>query len=541
LPGLGTYTFPDPVAKTATMSLKVGIDDDGNLWAESDKDNAPMFGVSGVGGSSSTLTRLWDSVGKTSTPGTDTVQAKSDFDMYEPFCRRKCVGTWAIDGDKAKFTVAAYYGDADYTEDGSMGDYVAVEINPLWWYESEDKSIIGVSGSPHPGWEPHPVCVAADGTPREKTYLPVYALALKDGHAVSLPGYQNEFGSYKSMWDKARTYGDGSLKNAAIIEPSVVDHYEWLLETIEFATQNCQTVMTGATSMRYAEDVITAAPAANQLVVTDTIGKQLVVGQTIYVTSNYQWTPSNISAYNVITAISACTEDGTLDASGSYRLITYNGTDRTSSITAGTTQIVSRPWITGATQGYAPGVNAVLGHTGSPVSNTNWKYPMMYRWRENTYGNQYMTALDLMDERVAVDDSYKIRWWYNPDLQHNGATKYYPADNNKPDTTDLNKESNGWITLSVETPTASYVNGYIKEEGADERHPCIRVPINTVGGSATSYICDFASLVDSYVVRAVRRRGHVASGSAAGPRLVSAYFSPAYGYWYSGAGLFMTQ
>lgn len=35
----------------------------------------PRFGVQGIGGSKAALTRLWDSVGKTATPGTDTVEA----------------------------------------------------------------------------------------------------------------------------------------------------------------------------------------------------------------------------------------------------------------------------------------------------------------------------------------------------------------------------------------------------------------------------------------------------------------------------------
>ena len=535
----------NPAQWNPRMTLQVGRDEHGGLWAVGEGgSDYPKYGVSGVGGSSTTLTRLWDAQNKTATAGTDAAAGSSDFDTLPPFNRKKCVGNWTVVNGAAVFNVQAYYGDADYAEDGSKGDYVAVEVPPVYWYHDETTGTLGVSAGPHAGWEPHPVCVDGDGHVREKTYLPVYALALKDGHAVSLPGYQNYFGGYKDNWDQARTYGDGtSFVNLAIIEPSAVDHYEWLMQTIEFATTNMQTIMNGAVSMRYVNDAITAAPAANKIVVTGTIGDNYVVGQTIYIGADRGDSPSaKGAAYNCITAIQNCDADGTLNESGTYRLITYDGTDRTASITAETTIITSRPWITGATQGYASGVSAVLGHTGSPVSNSSGKYPMMYRWRENVYGNQNMTCLDLMNTRVADGtDQYKLQWYHNPDLQHMGAAKYYPSSTSKPDLTDLTTAANGWKLLGTETPKESYADGYIKEEGFDAEYPHVRVPTLTKNGSATTYYADYAYLVTSNAVRAVRRRGLLAAGAYYGPRAVAANYATSYATWYYGSGLFFTQ
>ena len=534
----------NPAKKDASMTLPVGRDNNGKLWTAGNT-GAEKFGVAGVGGSSPTLTRLWDAAGLTATPGTDEAAGSSGFDKYPVFNRKKCVGSWSVVEGKAVFTPQAYYGDADYAEDGTMGDYVCVDVPPVYWYEDKENGIIGISGSAASGWKPHPVCVDKDGNVREHTYLPCYALALKDGHAVSLPGYQNFFGCYKDNWDKARTYGDGStFVNFAIIEPSAVDHYEWLMQTIEFATQNMQSVMNGAVSMAYnTNHKITAAPAANKIVLTAAIGDLFVVGQTIYIGSDHAATPSGgVSAYNCITAIDKCDADGTLNASGTYRLITYDGTDRTASITANTTKVASRPWITGATQGYASGVSAVLGHTGSPVSNSSGLYPMLYRWRENTYGNQNMTCLDLMNQRVAVSSDYKLQWYFNPFLQHLGASKYYPSSTSKPDATDLSTEANGWVKLATETPVAGYKDGYIKEEGADAEYPHVRVPVATGSpASATTYYCDYAILVYSSAVRAVRRRGSLSYGAASGPRYVYATYAPSFSHWYSGSGLFFAQ
>ena len=537
----GNKYKPDP--KDETMALRVGVDSDGRLWASGDSGD-DRFGVSGVGGSSTTLTRLWDASGLTATPGTDQTQAQSDFDTFAVFNRKKCVGSWTVENGKAVFTPQAYEGDADYAEDGTMGDYVAVDVPPTYWYHDESRGILGVSGGPHPGWKPHPVCLDANGEIREHTYLPVYALA-KDGngHAVSLPGYDPIFGNYKGLWDAARTYGDGSsFTNAAIIEPSVVDHYEWLMMTVEFATTDMQSVMQGAVNMPYnTGHTITAAPAANKVVLTAAIGNLFVIGQTIYIGADHGATPSGVSEYNHITAIENCNADGTLNDSGTYRLITYDGTDRTSSITANTTKIASRPWITGATGGYASGVGAVLGHTGSPVSNSGAKHPARYRWRENPYGNQNMTALDLFNVRTEDDESYHLDWYVNDQLRHQGAALYYPSTTSKPDLTDLQTEAKGFRKLTTTTPVASYADGYIKEEGFDTDLPCFRVPTLTKNGSASTFYADYAYLVTSYAVRAVRRRGNVNFGANYGPRAVYAYSAPSTGHWYYGAALYMVQ
>ena len=105
----------------------------------------------------------------------------------------------------------------------------------------------------------------------------------------------------------------------------------------------------------------------------------------------------------------------------------------------------------------------------------------------------------------------------------------------------MQNADNGWELLGTETPKESYVNGYIKEEGFDEKYPHVRVPTLTTGGSATTYYADYAFLVTGNVVRAVRRRGAVAYGATAGPRFVYALYSPSNAYWSYGSGLYFTQ
>lgn len=490
------------------------------------------FGVSGVGQSSPTLTRLYDAVGMTATPSTDLVAGSSDFDNYAPFNRRKCVGYWTAGDGKAVFHVQAYEGDADYAEDGTMGDYVAVEVEPFYYYDKD--GVMAVSTYPWPGYEIHPVCKDYDGNVRAKTYIPVYALAQDaNGKAVSLPGFQNQRGGYSDLRTYATTYNATGIANFAMIEPAAVWHYEWLLMTIEFATTNPQAIIYGTASMRYSDDKIVAVPGANMIVVGST-GSNFVVGQTIYIGSSYSSSVDVRTSYNRITAIDRCDADGTLNASGSYYRFTYDGTDRSSSIVVNTWAVASRPWCTGATAGFAPGVNAVKGHTGSPVNNTNGKYPMRYRWRENVYGNQNMTTLDLADLRVADGDSFHLDWYFLADPR-----KYIPFGNYGK--ADIQNTAKGWVKLGVSTPVASYVNGYIKELGFDTTYPWVKVPILTSGGSASTYYSDYANLVTSNEVRCVRRGGTVNTGGTAGPCYFSATDTVSYASWHCGATLYFLQ
>ena len=494
----------------------------------------PRFGVSGVGGSAAKLTRLWDSVGLTEpTPGTDTTPCSSAFDAYAPFNRKKCVGNWVLDtasaSPKAKFNVRAYYGDADYAEDGSMGDYVAVEIEPFYYFESGD--MLGVSEHQFPGWHIHPVCVDYDGNVRQKTYIPCYAMGLKDGHAVSLPGYQNETGDYKGLWTFAQTYNNEDVQQFAMLEPSAVDHYEWLLFTIEYATQNCQSIMSGCSNIRYSEDKITAVPTANQIVLSGNLVSSFMVGATLYIGSGL-WNAEHPSSYNYITAVELCDADGSPSTSGTYTLITYDGTDRSDSITLNKTIACMKPWIPGATDGWA-GMNPVKGHTGAPVNLTNSRYPMRYRWRENVYANQYMTSHDLANVRVDNGDgTYHLEWYYNADPRK--ITKPYNYG-----LSDLT-ETKGWVKLGTETPTAEYKNGYVKELGKDVNYPFVHVPVAT-GASDTTYYCDYAYLVNSGAVRCVRRRGALGIGAYDGFRYFSAYYAPSTAYWHYGAQLYFIQ
>lgn len=493
-------------------------------------DGVHRYGVSGLLNSSPTLTRLYDAVGLTATVGTDAATATNDFDDRTPFNRRKCVGTWNMINGKPVFEVNAYLGDEDYAEDGTMGDYVAVEC-PRAFYKM-DGTTLEISAHQYPGYRPFDI-FCRNHDPEDTMpfyYLPAYALALdEDGHAVSLPGLDNCQGDYKTLFDAARTYKNGALGQFAILQPAAVNFYEWALFTVEFATNNCQAIMAGCSALRHnADDRVTFIDEEHLL--TNNYYASRVDGQYVAIIS----TATDINTYTYLAthkviSVTRCDASGTADASGTHQLLEVEdlGKEYFEYDLTGATEyrIAARPYRTGA-------CNDVLTPSGSPVSNSNGYYPMRYRYRENVFANQYKTVVDLFAMRVGTGDSdYYLEWYYIT----NPADVTTPKNYGSADMAD-----SIFTKLGTETPHANYVSGYIKTKKYDAEFPDIWIPGDTTG-SATTYFCDYASLVHSSVVRSVRLGGHWSNGSLDGFSYVYAYTAPSTGSATYGGDLCIAQ
>ena len=493
------------------------------------------YGVSGIGQSASALTRIWDSVGMTAQVGTDGDNSNvvNNFDDVTPFNRRKCVGHWEIRNGGAHFVVEAYYGEEGYAEDGSKGDYVAVECPRAYYYLKD--GILGVSAHHYQGWRPFDIfCRNHDEEDTfEYAYLPAYALAVDaDGHAVSLPGLDNAQGNYAQLLNMARTYKGGALGGFAVIQPAAVNFYEWALFTVEFAQQNGQAVMQGCTSLRHSNDDRVTFVDATHLLTSNYFAAR-VAGQYISViAADIDINNSGYLATHKVTAVTRCDAAGNASASGTHQLLTVEDLDRNyyEYDTTGATEyrIAARPYRTGCCDG-------VSTPSGSPVSNNDAYHPMRYRWRENVYGNQYKTSVDLFNKRIGTgDDDYYLEHYYLHD-----PANYVPANTNKPDAADL--QTAVFTKLDVETPHSKYINGYVKSKVYSTEYPDIWIPDETTGGSASTFYADYANLVNSSAVRSVRFGGYWAYGSYDGFSFFAGYYGPAYGSAYSGGDLCFIQ
>lgn len=118
--------------------------------------NAKRYGVIGIGLANATLTRIYDAVGMVAQVGSDGDNSNviNMFDDAAPFNRRKCVGEWHMVNGKPKFIVNAYYGDPDYTEDGSIGDYVAVDCPPAYYQYDTANGKLVISSFHYDGYRP---------------------------------------------------------------------------------------------------------------------------------------------------------------------------------------------------------------------------------------------------------------------------------------------------------------------------------------------------------------------------------------------------
>jgi hypothetical protein len=459
------------------------------------------YGVSGIGQSASALTRIWDSVGMTAQVGTDGDNSNvvNNFDDVTPFNRRKCVGHWVLHDGRPQFVVEAYLGDEDYAEDGTKGDYVAVECPRAYYYNKD--GILGVSAHHYPGWKPFDIFCHNhnDEETFEFAYLPAYALAVKDGHGVSLPNLDNAQGGYKALFDVARTYNNADVKGFAMLEPWAVNFYEWALQTVEFAKQVPTDIMKGCLSLR-SNDADTVVFIDATHVLCNNYYASRVAGQYIAITPSGTGHTSYTyqATHKVISAI-RCDASGNESPNGAYQklevedlgkeYLTYDTTGAT------TYALAARPYRTGA-------CNGVSTPSGSPVSNTDGYHPCKYRHRENPWGNQYHTIGDLFNKRVAVGGDYKLEWYYLPDP----SKIVTPSDN-------ITLPGDDYVKLDVETSVANYANGWIKSRQYADEYPDLWIPGATTGGSGSTYYAVYAYLVNSYAGRACRFGGNWYTGA----------------------------
>lgn len=473
-----------------------------NNEVEELKSRVPKYGASGFANENPTLTRLYDAIGLVAEVGTDGDNSlvRNDFDDLAPFNRKKCVGHWEAGTDRAVFVVEAYESDPDYAEDGTMGDYVAVDCTPAYVWESEDGDIRAVSPVKLNGFRPF-ACLASKDNPavcREHTYLPVYALAFdENGHAVSLPGYSNRQGDYASLLNAAKQYANTDVQQYCHLMPDDVAFYEETLYDIEFATHNCQSIMQGCAGLRHSNDDRVEMVDATHWIIKNYYASR-VAGEFVSIQPvSIDINSAKYYASHKIVSIERCDADGTPNASGTCQLITTEDLGLGRTYEAGTEyRIAARPYNTGACSG-------VSTPSGSPVSNSDSFHPMKYRHRENVFGNQFQTTMDLFDLRIGEEGAYELEWYKMKDLDAGVARNYSAAD----------MEGDNFVKLGYVTPTEDYKSGYITDEVFDRRYPDNKIPVVGTGGSASKYVCDYAYLVSSAVLRSVRRFGNWNNGS----------------------------
>lgn len=241
--------------------------------------------------------------------------------------------------------------------------------------------------------------------------------------------------------------------------------------------------------------VITNAQAANIIV-----GSTVSVG-TPYVTNSETGATSNDRGYSTLHSTvnrRLVTRKEALSDGVNTAIYIDNG-GNTFNTTTGTI-ISTMPWYTGIT-------DSVLGSSGSPVSNTNGKYPMKYRGVENLYGNMWTIISDV------IISSYVPYVCYDCTKFSTGVTSDYTS-----------------LNYSIATTSSSYA----KELGYNSTHPSVQFPIS-VGGSSSTYLCDYYYVANG--VREVLFGGCTFHEAYAGLFYFGCSVSPSVAGWSIGARL----
>lgn len=443
------------------------------------------------GASKSAGERIYDSVGMEANAGVGSEAVVNDFDSVYPFAgRRRCNGY--RDANRV-FHVTAYEGEPGYTtNDPAKLVYVETPLFYLFDGFDGDYEVKAVSSYPVPGFTPSPAHMNPDGTVSQYAYSAAYLVAMEGASDAKKPSSRaGVFSDYNSLNGWATDIKKlGAQYTGMLISQQYTDT---ILMMVEFATKDMQTVMQGCSTLPYSAEhkALAAEASANRILITKAQAAGYVVGQAISISANNEWS-DEIAKNRTITAITdKDTEETYLYFDGAAVAIAVGNI------------VTSRPWANGA-------ADTVVASSGSPVSNTNGKYPCKYRGKENPYGNAWVNVADLLAVRKGAEGSYTYHMAYLPD-----PTKYAAGS-----------VSGDYVELDYQMPGS---DGYVKEWNVDERYPFIRMA-KTLGASSTTYYADYY-YYSRNAVNAVIVGGNLADGRHAGPCSFHCYHAPSYSYW----------
>lgn len=442
--------------------------------------------------------RVEDAVGMVANVAVDDEIVVNDFDNVPFFNRRICCGHFDEEGN---FHVHAYRGEPGFAWDGSAGE-VMYEETPFYW-KGDLHTYVSVCGSPLEGYQLAPRF--RDGHTKE--YSPVFWSATVDGKMTSRSGLFAEYDSLNGHMATAQ-----NTHSRAHTETMASLFTDWLLLLVEFATKDPQTIMMGAVSMAYSSESPANNPYAarvaenntNRIILDADRADRFVIGQTISIGTSYL--NDNVAKDRLVTSIIPVDEE--------LKAIHFDGPPV--DIAVGNI-IGSRTWKNGVT-------NVIRASSGSIVSNTDGRYPCIWRGKVDPWGGAYSAICDVLVQRSGEDPDYVYTPYYLPD-----PTKYAAGDIT-PDYVPLNYGMAG-------------SSGYVTELGRDDRFPHVMLPV-AVGGSSTTYFSDYywyPAYPDSNGVTAVYAGGYWHRGRICGPFGVDSPRSPSHSDAYRRARLFVSR
>ena len=382
----------------------------------------PIFGVAWDKSSNPVLTRIADSEGMVASVGVDGQLVKNDFDT------------------------APILGDMKEVVDTLSNVFIRI---PKFYIKKVD--IAGfksfqVSKQRYHGFY-LPWCFYDFTNGKELDYLDVGKYKASLGAGNVLESKPNLFPLINQNIVNFRTYAKNNNANGLLGYQQLDIHTVDVLRTlmiIEFATLNSQSVMQGFTTGQYSSShtAVLTELESNRIVVTNAVASLYRVGQAISVGTslggNQIFYGRTITAINVVDA--------------NNQALVFDGPPV--DITEG--NIV---YNTGSKNGFS---RNIIASSGSIASNSDGKYPCVYRGIESPYGDLWQFV-----DGVNIDENQS-----------------WVAKNAEDYTSNL--FASPYQQLSY---INSNTNGFVKEKGFDINNPHAEFATDITGSSSTFY-CD---------------------------------------------------
>lgn len=450
-------------AKTAAQASATQAGQSATAAAASAKAAASAVGATFYGveftGSTSAGTRTGAAAEFVFTPGTDTSAGQNDFDGVYPWAgMRRCCCTLNADGT---VTVNAYKGQPGYIEDGTNGE-VLVEV-PLFYVSGMLDVNPRVSAVPMPGFRAPKKFQNADGSLKQKCYLPAFPGSIgADGKLHSIAGVVStgnktisQFLAAARLWGE--TYSIGTSADFEVLA---------YLMIVAYGTRNVQAKMRGVSNLYTTNIAVTGALTSEAAVI---VAKgALEVGNVISIGTGSE--DESIAKRRIVTAVEA------IDGDSANVKVSFDGD-------AVTTTTAHKVWRIMEATGTA---NSVISTCGSPVSNTDGKHSFVFYGCENPlYGNQWRFECDwkIVDGVPYICNDTNYNW--------SSVENYTKLDS---------------LTLPNE--------GWAKNLQADERFPWLQIT-KEVGGSSGTHLADYF-YINKSGTRIVLRGASSRNGGPAG-------------------------
>ena len=439
----------------------------------------------------STGTRLYDAVGMTAAPSTNTVRAKNDFDGRGCFAYLEVNGSVDENGDFQVKYIKDIDNEFSRTKYDTWCLYLTQYVCRKFDANGEDTVISDTRHSEE--WLPEGCAIRPDGTIRPFVAIAKYLASdnWKDGMAASIsggiPGYyrtQTSAGGTKDTLTPAitRSFSNYSFTSALThmqekgtqycAETSQDSERMTRLMEIAFATRHSQSVMAGCTSyyLQYAATV--QETDVERIIISKSNAKNLIVGSTVSIgNANALTSDGNPNMDRGQSGIHAkanraqITKIEDYDDNNSAVYVDNGGRKFSTAPTSVSgvtcnTYISTMPWRTG-------GCDNVLGSCGSPTSNTNNKEPYILFGVEMSSGFREVKGNTVMK------------------IENHVMRPYICYDCTK--MTTAGATTDDWIALGYVIPDNKGQWKYISKLGYSADDPEVRYPVEVAATSSTGY------------------------------------------------------